>query len=74
MVEDKLRPAFEREASERKSVHAEIRMATYLLSHPKYDCQDCGLAISEKKCFSYGCILHGLGTFNTRGNYGKVYA
>ena len=74
MVEDKRRPAFEREASKRKWVHAEIIMATYLLSHPKYDCQDCYLAISKKTYFSCGCILHGLGTLNTRENHGKGYA
>jgi hypothetical protein len=74
MVEDRLRPVYEREASKPKWVHAELRMATYLLSHPRYDCQDCYLGISKKTCFSCGCILHGLGTFKTRGNHGKVYA
>lgn len=69
-----LAPAFFRIAEKPKWVHAEIRMATYLLSHPKYKGHKCYLGISKKTCFSCGHVLKELGMFTTRGNHGKVYA
>jgi hypothetical protein len=74
MVTERQRSTFRREAAKPKWVHAEIRMATYLLILLGNDHQDCYLGISKKTCFSCGCILRGLGTFDIRGNHGKVYA
>ncbi|KAH7082728.1 hypothetical protein BKA63DRAFT_486180 [Paraphoma chrysanthemicola] len=69
-----LAPTFFREAKKPKWIHAEIRMATYLLSHSTHHGSRCYLGISKRTCFCCGRVLEDLGLFTTRGNHGKAYA
>jgi hypothetical protein len=57
-----------------KWVHAEILMATYLLSQSELDSLVGYLGISKKTCFCGGRILQNLKRFSTHGNHGKIHA